>query len=123
MGIAAVREEAYGAKPFEAKPTGTKQHGTHSVASAAGGGVPVGNANPAFQIKHPNFCPQCGEPLAGHSTPHVMGQGPAFEGSPTEEAGESPAFEEKEDEGEAEMKGSPATGSKKRTKGTKLKKK
>jgi hypothetical protein len=45
------------------------------------------------------------------------------EGSAQEEAGESPAFEKAEDEGAKEMSGSPAYGSKKRTKGTKLKKK
>lgn len=119
----AAREEAYGEKPFQPKPTGAKPHGTHSVASAAGGGTPVGDSNPAYQIKHPNFCPQCGEPLSSHSTPHAMGAGPAFEGSPSEEAGESPAFESKEDEGQEEMSGHPAFGSKKRKKGTKLKKK
>jgi hypothetical protein len=52
-----------------------------------------------------------------------MGAGPAFEGSPAEEAGESPAFEAKEDEGPEEMGGHPGFGSKKRKKGTKLKKK
>jgi hypothetical protein len=121
----AARESSYGEKSSVPGGAGHKPH--HTGSAASGRGDPVGNSNPAFQIKHPNFCPQCGEPL--HASPHVMGAGSsaapidtaeAME-SPAEEAGESPAEEAAENI--QEMSGSPALGGKGRRSKTKLKKK
>ena len=130
MPIGALRAEAYGEAQHNPKATGSKSHGTHSTASAAGGGEPIGH-NPAHDIKHPNYCPNCGEPMLTRPQSPAHGAAqiaypPTDPGEdsedPTEEASESAAEEASEDAGEKEMSGHPGFGSRKRTKGTKLRK-
>jgi hypothetical protein len=62
MTLQNARSSAYGEKSTIPTSVGHKPHHTHSAASS-GGAAPIG-PNPANAIKHPNFCPQCGESLS-----------------------------------------------------------
>ncbi|HWI69821.1 MAG TPA: hypothetical protein VNS88_15850 [Nitrospiraceae bacterium] len=88
----------------------TKHH--HTSSAASGGGVPV-DSNPAYDIKHPNFCPQCGESLTAPNFrvgAQLMPDGPLGNLQPTGAPPSLPPSGGPAITGLSEMLGSPAMG-------------